>query len=107
MAFDYSKEWHKSEPEKVVDLIKEVGIHRLGRLDGCLCCFFSVRNVDIQIACGKGSERGVSVGSGSMDYEGDVEMLRPIAEEVRRQCEELDDGRGDMPIRLQREYIQG
>lgn len=99
MSFDYSKEWPKSEVQRVLDVLREVGVHRLGNLDGCLCSHFSIRNVNVSITCGKGGARGIKVGSGSMDYDNEEE-LRPIAEEVRRQCDHLHDGRGEFPITI-------
>ena len=49
----------RSEPELVLDLIKEVGVCRLGNWDGCCCSGFSVRNVNVDISCGKGRNRGI------------------------------------------------
>lgn len=86
------------ECDTVLALVKSLGIWRLGNLDGCCCSRFSLRNVDVDIACGKGRKRGVYVSSASMDYD-DPELLRPIAEEVRQQLEECDH-RGPAPIHL-------
>ena len=99
--FDVRQSWKMSEPEKVLALIKALGIWRLGNLDGCCCSNFIIRGVGIDIACGKGRNRGVFVFNHSMDYEDykDPELLRPIAEEVKHQLEECD-GRGPAPICL-------
>ena len=88
------------EPEKVLAIIKELGIWRLGNCDGCMCSSFSLRNVHVDISCGKGPDRAVRVYSHSGDYEsGDHDaLLRPIAEEVKRQLEESGDGRGPAQI---------
>ncbi len=86
----------KPEHEVVVDLIREVGVGRLGNFDGCVCCHFEVRNVSVDVACGKGRNRGVWVSSGSLDYYDqeqnclDESLLRPIADEVKRQIEDAD-----------------
>ena len=84
----------KQENELVLDLIKEVGIHRLCDLDGCICSGFTVRNVTVDIACGKGRGRGIWVYSNSMDYDMNEGWLEPILAEVLRQAEALGDGRG-------------
>lgn len=88
----------KSEPELVLELIREVGVHRLANWDGCICSHFSIRNVNVDMSCGKGRDRGLWIESRSGDYEnGDHDaLLRPIAEEVVRQA--ATDGRGPMPI---------
>lgn len=102
MAFDYSTEWPKSEPQRVLDVIKEMGIHRLANLDGCICSGFEIRNVEIDISCGRGRDRGCWVSSRSMDYpEDEVELakiLAAVGEEVRRQIDDLHDGRGPMSV---------
>lgn len=91
----YTREegWKMSEPEKVLAIIKELGVWVLGNWDGCCCSKFSIRNVDVDIACGKGRNQGVYVSSDSMDYLNqdlimDEDLLRPIAEEVAKQCDE-------------------
>lgn len=87
-----------SEPNMVLAIIKELGIYRLGNCDGCVCSSFSLRNVHVDISCGKGTDRAVRVYSHSGDYdEGHDELLRPIAEEVQRQVEGSD-MRGPAPI---------
>jgi hypothetical protein len=90
----------------VVDLIREVGVIRLGNFDGCACCRFSVRDVDVEVGCGKGGERAVWVSSPSLEYwdgatanGNDEALLRPIAEEVVRQVSEAD-GRGPLMVYL-------
>lgn len=80
----------------VIGLIKEVGVERLSQFDGCSCGGFSVRNVDVDICCGKGRDRGVWVSSGSGDYTDADAHLRAIADEVASQVEAAD-GRGPMP----------
>lgn len=88
--FAAEESWKMSEPEKVVAIIKEVGAWRLGNWDGCTCSRFSIRNVDIDISCGKGGPRRVRVSSPSCDYiDGDPD-LRTIGEEVARQVQESD-----------------
>ncbi len=91
--FTVEESWKMREPEKIVAIIKAVEIWRLANFDGCICSRFSVRNVDVEISCGKGGERGVFVSSRSLDYwkegtldDNDEEMLRPIAEEVAKQA---------------------
>lgn len=80
------------ETEKVVAIIKEVGCSRLGNWDGCCCSHFSIRNVDVEISCGKGREQAVWISSRSQDYD-DKELLKPIMAEVIRQVTEQS-GRG-------------
>jgi hypothetical protein len=99
--YAYGAEWGKTEPQRVTDLIREVGLHRLGNLDGCICCNFSIRNVDVEISCGKGGERGIKVSSASMDYENGTSELKTIADEVHRQALLLEDGRGPLPITIE------
>lgn len=99
-----------SEAKEVVELIREVGVFRLGMCDGCICCHFSVRNVDVYIACGKGVDRGIWVSSQSMSYDngewGDGEPLNEIAEEVHRQVEGSD-MRGPIPVHLTKRVSDG
>jgi hypothetical protein len=99
--FDYTLDWHKPEPQIVLEIIQAVGIHRLANFDGCLCGRFSLRNVDIDICCGKGRQRALWISSKSGDYDDNAQKkLRPIAEEVVRQVQDLNDGRGEMPTRF-------
>lgn len=96
--FTAEESWKMSEPEMVTAIIKEIGIWRLGHCDGCMCCSFALRNVNIDVHCGKGQERAVRVYSSSGDYsDNHDEMLKPIAEEVQRQVKAAD-ARGDAPI---------
>jgi hypothetical protein len=95
---DIQEWWRTPEPQRVLQLMREIGVWRLGNCDGCMCTSFSIRYVDIDVSCGKGRERGVWVSSGSMDYS-DTDLLQPIAEEIRRQIEEAD-GRGPMAVHL-------
>lgn len=76
-----------TETEKVVAIIRDVQCWRLGNWDGCCCCNFSVRNVDVDISCGKGREQAVWVSSVSDDYSV-TGFLRPIMDEVVRQLAE-------------------
>lgn len=78
----------EQEPEIVARIIREVGCDTLGNWDGCCCSSFSIRNVDVEIRCGKGGdEHAVYVHSVSMDYD-DKELLRLIAAEVAKQVDE-------------------
>ena len=91
------------ENQYVVALIKEVGIERLGNWDGCCCSRFSVRNVDVDISCGKGRDQGVWISSPSLDYYdgirgNDRDLLRPIAEEIVRQLNKKSNRGGEFPI---------
>jgi hypothetical protein len=81
-----------TEPEKVVALIREIGCERLGHWDGCCCSRFSVRNVDVEVSCGKGRRQAIWISSQSLDY-ADESMLEPIMAEVARQVIEQS-GRG-------------
>ncbi len=90
--FNAPEAWTMTESEKVVALIKEIECWRLGNWDGCCCSRFSLRNVDVDISCGKGGEQAVWVSCPSLDY-GDIELLRPIMDEVIRQVTEQS-GRG-------------
>jgi hypothetical protein len=98
IMFSVEQSWKMSEPEKVLAIIKEVGTWRLANFDGCVCSSFSIRNVEVDISCGKGRDRAVRVYSCSFDYEENHdELLRPIAEELKRQIEESCH-RGLIPI---------
>lgn len=88
--FSGEESWKMTETEKVVAIIKEVECWRLGYWDGCCCSEFSVRSVNVDIACGKGREKAVRI-SGGADH--DAETLKPIMAEVMRQVEEQS-GRG-------------
>lgn len=87
MLFTAEESWQMSEPEKVVAIIKECGLWMLGNWDGCCCSNFKIRNVEIDISCGKGRDQGIWVSSYSMDYD-DKSLLRQIADEVLRQLRE-------------------
>jgi hypothetical protein len=76
-----------SQTEDVVSLIKEVRCWRLGYWDGCCCSRFSVRNVDVEISCGKERERAIWVSSTSIDYLDDA-LLHPIMAEIVKQLTE-------------------
>jgi hypothetical protein len=99
--FTIEESWKMSEPDMVLAIIKELGIYRLGNCDGCVCSSFSLRNVHVDISCGKGTDRAVRVYSYSGDYDEDHDrLLKPIAQEVQRQVEEAD-MRGPAPIIFQ------
>ena len=98
--FTAEESWKMTEPDKVVALIREVECWRLGNWDGCVCSHFSIRNVNVDISCGKGRDQAVWMYSGSLDYwdgvsanDCDAEMLAPIMDEVIRQLAEQS-GRG-------------
>lgn len=95
--FDTLQSWKMTETEKVVALIKEIGCGRLGNWDGCVCSGFEIRDVTVDISCGKGTPQAIRVYSRSMDYSGDAHF-RPIADEVRRQIIEQSNRGGDWPI---------
>lgn len=102
--FTAEESWKMSEPEKVVAILKEAGVWRLANWDGCICSRFSVRNVDVDISCGKGGDRGVWVSSPSLDYMphdnwGDGNSLEPIADEIRKQMTGCDH-RGPITINV-------
>lgn len=101
MMFDAQESWNMDEPEKVLALVKEVKVWRLSNAAGCICGGFEIRNVHVDICCGKGRDRAVYVWSHSLDYpEEDAEkMLGPIGKEVAQQVE-ASDLRGPIPIRL-------
>jgi len=96
----------RSEPELVLELIKEVGVQRLGCWDGCACSRFAIRDVNVDICCGKGRDRGIYIWSNCDDYtDGHDLLLRPIAKEVARQVESAD-RRGPLPIHFH-EWTKG
>lgn len=102
LGFDYSLHWYTPEPQRVLEVLKEVGIHRLANFDGCLCGCFAIRNVKIEISCGKGADRGIKISSRSMDYPASAEELEKVlcevGNEVQRQIDDLHDGRGPIPV---------
>ncbi len=81
-----------TEPEIVAAIIRHLGCSILGNWDGCCCSRFSIRNVDVDISCGKGGEQAIWVSSHSLDYE-NRELLRPIMAEVVKQVTK-NSGRG-------------
>lgn len=96
--------WRTPENLRVVRILQEIGADVLGNFDGCCCCGFKIRNVEIDISCGKGRDRGLWIYSPSLDYwdgksenGSEEELLRPIAEEVQRQVQNSD-MRGPLPI---------
>lgn len=96
LLFDAEQSWKMSEPEKVLAIIKEVGLWRLADWEGCCCSSFSIRNVHVDISCGTGRPQAVWMHSSSMDYpeDGDHDkLLQPIMDEVVRQLDEQS-GRG-------------
>jgi len=38
---------------ETANLIKDVGVDRLGSFDGCLCTHFAVQNVSVDVSCRK------------------------------------------------------
>lgn len=74
-------EWIDREVGLVVDLIRQVGVSMLCSRDGCTCGGFAVRNIEVEISCGKGEDRGVRVFSKHFDYEGLQDRLLPVARE--------------------------
>lgn len=79
----------------VLELIREVGLHRLGGFDGCMCTHFSVQRVDVDVSCRKssGGTKGfygttVRVHSRSLDQDG--AELEQVAREVAKQIHEQD-----------------
>lgn len=94
--FTPEQSWKMSEPEKVVALIREVECWRLGNWDGCCCCHFSIRDVEVDISCGKGREQAVWIHSTSCEYpEAEATtLLAPVMDEIVRQLTELSAGRG-------------
>jgi len=95
-------DYQESELRRVTHLIKEVGIENLGYFDGCCCSHFAVRNVHVDISCGKGGEQAIRVWSNSMDYD-DKTLLAPIMDEVYSQVVEKSGRSGDF-VRLFEEY---
>jgi hypothetical protein len=101
MIFTAEESWQMSEPEKVLAIIKEMEIWRLGNWDGCCCCQFNIRNVSVDISCGKGRKQGVWINGGELDYGPGAlpeKLLRPVADEVVRQLTEMTSRSGDWPV---------
>lgn len=71
-----------TELEKVISLISDLKVWRLGNWEGCCCSQFSVRGVNVDISCGKGREQAVWVSSNSKN------LLRPVMAEVVKQVTE-------------------
>ena len=89
-----------NEPCRVDLLISAIGCSRLGNWDGCVCCKFSIRNVDVEIACGKGAKpQGVRVSTTHMDYTNRA-MLEMIAETIVAQLEASSSRSGPWPVTL-------
>lgn len=95
--FTVEESWKMTEPEMVLALVRDLGLWRLGNWDGCCCSSFSIRNVNIDISCGKGREQSVCMWSGSMDYgmseQDGQKLLQPVMNEVVTQLAEFS-GRG-------------
>lgn len=85
---------YQTERGRVLDIVREVGVQRLSYFDGCACGGFTLRNVKVDISCGKGRDRGVWVSHRGDDHSPDD--ILAIADEVASQVEECD-GRGAMP----------
>ena len=79
-------EKHRVRP--VIDLLKNVGYQGLNFSDGCACGGFEVMGVCVEVGCGKGAGEGVWVHSPHGDFDGQQEVLAPIADEVARQIKE-------------------
>jgi hypothetical protein len=74
-----------------VDLIRRVGVWKLGAYDGCNCAHFEVQAVRVDISCHK-SQQTVEVKSVvADDYGCNRAMLDAIAAEVVRQLGERVD----------------
>lgn len=79
--------------ETAADLIREIGIGRLGGFDGCKCTSFAVRGVEVEVGCRKSSGMdsvfpdffgiGLRITSGHMDNGPDE--LQAVAREVVEQ----------------------
>jgi hypothetical protein len=83
--------WAERASNGVVELIREIGIYRLGGNDGCPCTSFEVLNVHVAVSCHK-SEQCVRVYTHHADYTDenyrtDTSILEPIAREVLRQVD--------------------
>lgn len=93
-----------AEVDSVLALIRDTGLHQLGDLEGCVCCSFNVRNIAVEVSCGKGTPRGIRVWHDEVTRDGiskedaDEAFLRSVGEEVARQAE--TDRRGEMPISI-------
>lgn len=85
--FTVEESWRMTEPQKVAAIIRELGCWRLGDWSGCVCSSFSIRNVSVDIACGKGRDQAVYVWSYSLEYQ-DKTLLRPIMDEIIAQLTE-------------------
>ncbi len=83
--------------DDLVNLLRDVGVCRLGYFDGCICCEFEVRGVRFDLSCGKGGKRGLRVSSHHGDYRV-PEELRPAADEIAKQA--ISDRRGELPIEI-------
>jgi hypothetical protein len=92
--FSIHESWKMSEPSKVIAIIRDVGCWRLGHWDGCCCSHFSVRDVTIEISCGKGAEQAVWVYSASSEWSGRSADLRAIASVVLDELR-INSGRSD------------
>ena len=93
-------EWMAKSASDVVDLIREVGIYRLGTLEGCPCTSFEVRDVHVDVSCHKSSDHSVRVWSNHCDYSDENykrvdAAFRPIADEVLRQVDAYYDAGGE------------
>ena len=92
--------WKNPDIDHVLGLIKDQSIYQFSATDGCMCGGFELKEIHVDISCGKGLPRVVRVWSNSGDYgyEEEQEVLfKDIEEEVRRQVMEAD-GRGEMKL---------
>lgn len=92
--------WQGRLSASVIELIREVGIYRLGGNDGCPCTNFEVQNVKVDVSCHK-SEQTVRVHTHHADWADDdyqatdTRLLEPIAREVLRQVDDYYQAGGE------------
>lgn len=73
-----------------IKLIEQHTIYGLGALDGCMCCYFMVHNVHVNVSCRK-SEHSIRVFSHTM-YR-DAKELEEVARVVIGQVSEAEEYR--------------
>ena len=85
---------YESDVGIVLDILRKIGIDRLGYWDGCCCGEFHIHGVNIDVACGKGRNKGVYISARYDDFcdpdtgKTDENLLQPVADEVVAQLEE-------------------
>lgn len=92
--------WQQRSANSVADLIREVGVYRLGGSDGCPCTSFEVLNVNVSVSCHKSGDHGLRVWTNHADYSDENyrcvdAALRVIADEVLRQVDAYYDAGGE------------